>query len=129
MALRPRRHPGSAERSRCASRDGSDQAGNEQGPHVVGTSPTHCATRFMDGFEVEPVGDSGSRSTTTFSAIASPWVSPSRWNSASATTASSMALLRTDFELRILQQGRQRLSREPRQDQKVPSASIRIDAS
>ena len=38
--------------------DGSDQAGDEQCSHVVGTPPGHRATRFMNGLEVEPAGDS-----------------------------------------------------------------------
>ena len=39
--------------------DGSDQAGDGQCSHVVGTSPGHRATQIMNGLEVEPVGDLG----------------------------------------------------------------------
>ena len=39
--------------------DGSDQAGDEQRSHVVGTSPGHRAIRIVNGLEVEPVGNAG----------------------------------------------------------------------
>ena len=104
-----------------------DQAGNEQGLHVVGTSPTHCATRFMDGFEVEPVGDSRLEVDHHVSAIASPWVSESmelgerddRQFDGSYGPTSSFGSSSKVASVSPASHGR---------DQ-VPSASIRIDAS
>src|ERR1041385_7874626 len=36
--------------------DRSDQAGDEQRPHVVGAAPGHRPTRVMNGLEVVPLG-------------------------------------------------------------------------
>ena len=76
--------------------DGSEQTRGEQRSHVVGTAPGHRATRIMNGLEVEPVGDSGLEVDHHVLGHGVAVGESSAWNSARATTASSMALFRTD---------------------------------
>jgi hypothetical protein len=104
--------------------DDSNQAGDEQCSHIVGTSPSHRATRMVNGLEVEPVGDSGLE------------VDHHVLGHGICVGESQVMELgeRGDckfdrplpirlFQLRIIQQRRQRLSSEARQDER----SVGID--
>ncbi|MGH7575361.1 MAG: hypothetical protein ACREM1_09595, partial [Longimicrobiales bacterium] len=107
------------ERLRVLLGDGSDQAGDEQCSHIVGTSPGHWATRVMNSLEVEPVADAGLEVDEHILG-----------HRVAVSESQAMELGESDdrpfdgrfadrrIELRVLQQGRQRFSGEAGQDER-----------
>ena len=99
-------------------RNRADQAGHEQCSHIVGTPPRHWAGRVMHGLEVEPVRDSGLEVDQHVLRHGVP-VSESQVMELGKGDDRSVDRPLSDrlLQLRILQQGRQRLSSDERQDE------------